>query len=396
MGGSKNKIFVTALVLGGCGYLGRHIVEAVHRDGAFASIVAASRNPSRWHIPGVTYKICDITDCTQVLELLDEVQPNVIFHTVAPHPNANYQVQYSINYLSTKQLLELARDHNAVRAFICTESAKSIASESHTRTTPLTEDIAVLHSLSSKTAPYDRTKGAADVLVREMNTPAALGHNSERFEEVLLTAVIRCLAMYGRRDSRISAPILQVSNTAATRVQLGNNTAKHEWLYFESAAHAHILAAKALLDDRPRPPNLRVDGEAFFVTDGESVKFWDFSRKLWDEAGDQSCHDMSKVTVVPMGLVVAIATVVEWVLWIFTLGRINPRLSAGELRYINHGIWWSIEKARERLGYEPICGTDEGVRRTVEWYKKNKNKRCAILLPKNCIEVYASPWIHYQ
>jgi sterol-4alpha-carboxylate 3-dehydrogenase (decarboxylating) len=31
---------------------------------------------------------------------------------------------------------------------------------------------------------------------------------------------------------------------------------------------------------------------------------------------------------------------------------------------------YSVEKAREKLGYEPIVGIEEGMRRTVEWLKE--------------------------
>ncbi|KAH8722334.1 hypothetical protein GQ44DRAFT_775015 [Phaeosphaeriaceae sp. PMI808] len=326
---TKQSQFGTALVLGGCGYLGCHTVEALHADGSFPSIVAASRNPRRWHIAEAVYKSCDIADAAQVGKLLDEVQP---------------AVQYRINYSSTKHVLEIARGHAAVRAFIYTGSARSIASESHTQSTPLTEDTAILHNISSNGVAYERTKGAADALTREMNTPNK-SSTTDGFKGVLHTAVMRVPGLYGRRDFRTSARILKRTNTRATHVQLGNNNTNHEWLYFDNAAYAHVLAAKALLDDRPRAPNM----------------------KMWAAAGDKGCTDLSTIKVIPMGLVVAVATVIEWALWIFTLNRVKTSLSAAQLRYIDGGSWWSIEKARERLDYEPICETDEDVRRTVEW-----------------------------
>jgi sterol-4alpha-carboxylate 3-dehydrogenase (decarboxylating) len=370
----NSRIFGTALVFGGCGYLGSHIVEALHSDGSFSAIVAASRNPTRWRIPEATYKTCDITNRVQVLQLLDEVRPAVIFHTVAPSANESDEVQYRINYASTKQLLKISRDNPAVHAFIYTGSARAIVSESHAPLTPLTEDVAVLHDLSSAGVGYERTKGAADTLTREMNTPGSRTGSSNGFKGVLLTAVVRVPALYGPRDSRTSARILARAGTRATRLQLGNNEAKHEWLYFENAAYAHVLAAKALLDERESVQSARVDGEAFFITDGAPVRFWNFSRKLWAAAGDEGCTDLSKVKVVPMGLAVAIATLVEWVLWLSALGKAKTSLSAAQLRYIDRGSWWSIEKARDTLGYVPIYSTDEGVRKTAEWFKNKKEE----------------------
>lgn len=294
----------------------------------------------------------------------------VIFHSVAPSSNADEEIQYRINYQSTKQLLDIAGDHPSVRALIYTGSARSIASECHSRTTPLTEEEAVLHDLFSNGVPYERTKGAADALVRARSTgdTAKIALKGIDFHGSLSTAVIRVPALYGRRDLRTSGQMMKRANTRATCIQLGDNAAKHEWLYLDNAARAHVLAAKALLAGQEG-----VDGEAFFVTDGAPVNFWDFSRKLWAEAGDTSCSDPDSIRVIPMWLVLTLATISEWVFWILTLGTKKPSLSAHQLRYISRGTWWSIGKARERLGYEPLCGTDEGIRRTVEWFRHNKS-----------------------
>lgn len=222
--------FGPILVFGGCGYLGCHIVEALHADGKFSSIVAASRNPTRFCIEDASYEICDITNRAQVEKLLDEARPQVIIHSVAPNSNAPEEIQYKVNYLATKTLLECARSHTTVQALVYTSSARAIFNMSDTLSEPLTEEKAILHNLTSGGAPYERTKGATDALVQAMNTgddresPFSGLSTQSDFQGLLLTTVIRVPALYGRRDLRTSGEILKRLNTSATRVQLGNNT----------------------------------------------------------------------------------------------------------------------------------------------------------------------------
>jgi sterol-4alpha-carboxylate 3-dehydrogenase (decarboxylating) len=80
-------------------------------------------------------------------------------------------------------------------------------------------------------------------LVLATNTPNSASTLSAGF---LKTVVLRVPALYGPRDLQVSGALIARANTIATPVQFGHGKAKHEWLYLESAALAHILAAKAL------------------------------------------------------------------------------------------------------------------------------------------------------
>ena len=41
------------------------------------------------------------------------------------------------------------------------------------------------------------------------------------------------------------------------------------------------------------------------------------------------------------------------------------------MRYLARPGTYSIEKARELLGYEPAVGLDEGMRRTEDWLREH-------------------------
>ena len=50
---------------------------------------------------------------------------------------------------------------------------------------------------------------------------------------------------------------------------------------------------------------------------------------------------------------------------------IEPPLHRRRVRFFRNNRAFSIEKARERLGYAPQVSLEEGMARTVAWYREN-------------------------
>jgi len=107
----------------------------------------------------------------------------------------------------------------------------------------------------------------------------------------------------------------------------------------------------------------KVDGEAFFVTNDAPVPFWDFARIVWrysgSELGTEHVWTISKDTGLLLG------GVMEWVFW--ALGR-KASLTRRQVKYSCMTRYYDIKKARKRLGYAPIVGLEEGVKRGVGWF----------------------------
>ncbi|GAA5945451.1 hypothetical protein JCM3775_006782, partial [Rhodotorula graminis] len=111
---------------------------------------------------------------------------------------------------------------------------------------------------------------------------------------------------------------------------------------------------------------LAIAGQAFFVTNGEPVPFWDFPRALW---ATYNGHVAPYVVPLPAAVGLAIAGIAETVMgW---LGK-TPNMTRGKIVYSTVDRYYNIEKARRILGYEPIVGVEEGIKRAVAWYKANE------------------------
>ena len=105
-----------------------------------------------------------------------------------------------------------------------------------------------------------------------------------------------------------------------------------------------------------------IAGEAFFVTNGEPIYFWDFARTIWRQLG----HIPPYVIVIPASIGLVLSSLAE----VFSglLGR-----EAGFTRFrVSQAVqnrYYDIEKSRRLLGYTPIVGLDEGMKRWTDWYK---------------------------
>jgi sterol-4alpha-carboxylate 3-dehydrogenase (decarboxylating) len=182
----------------------------------------------------------------------------------------------------------------------------------------------------------------------------------------LLTASIRPSGIFGEGDVQAIYHFVNIHRQGRTGVQVGPNTNLFDFTYVENVAHAHLLAARALLltaQNQTVPlDHERVDGEAFLVTNGQPVYFWDFARAIWRAAGSGKGTDhvweMSREVGIMLGLLSEIA---------FGIIRKPPTFNRQRIVYSCMTRYYDITKARRRLGYRPLVGLSEGIKRAVQW-----------------------------
>lgn len=142
-----------------------------------------------------------------------------------------------------------------------------------------------------------------------------------------------------------------------TNVQLGNNSNLFDWTYIENAAQAHLLAADRLSPSHPKYS--QVAGQAFFITNGEPLPYWDFPRGLWKVAG----HTPTSVIAIPKFFAYIIGAISEFIGWL--LGK-PMLLNRFVVTIVTSTRYCNIDKARKALDYDPEIPLQEGMRRSVE------------------------------
>lgn len=165
--------------------------------------------------------------------------------------------------------------------------------------------------------------------------------------------------------------LLNVYHTNRTGFQLGDNNNLFDFTYVGNVAHAHLLAAAALLataklSTTPLDTE-RVDGEAFFITNGSPIPFWDMARAVWAAAG--STKGTEHVWVIGKETALTLAGLAEGACWL--LGK-TPQLNRMKVNYSCMTRYFSIEKARRRLGYVPLLSLDEGIKITVKQFEEER------------------------
>ena len=354
---------MAAFVTGGCGCVGYHLVKGLVTDEdkqfRFGAVHVMTRNPTRNLVDGAHYHKGDVCSEERVKELLDRIQPIVIFHVASPtatKSTGNLQSYLRPNVGGTKNLLDYARSSNSVKAFVYTSSTAVYQGHIFHY---VTED-APLNTIRTKADGYSISKGVADQMVLDANG-----------ERGLKTTCLRISSVYGERDEQMIPGAMEGMDR--WQIQIGDNDNLYDTSSVENITNIHLLAAKALLSEDHRPDPLRVDGEAFNVTDGQPLPFWDWVRLIWTTAGAQIKPE--KIRVVPGWLVVHVASLVEWFYWILTLGQLTPtNFRKHRMQYLVSNRTFSIEKAKKRLGYQPVDTREKHVKEAVEWVLKNKEK----------------------
>jgi sterol-4alpha-carboxylate 3-dehydrogenase (decarboxylating) len=270
----------------------------------------------------------------------------VIFHLASPRPEVGKTDQNRTNVLGTQILLACAAKIPSVRVFVYTSCAAAV--ELSPANSRLTEEQSKLYTAKSRASPYEKSKAIADALVLAANSSG------------LRTVTLRLPPIYGEGDPILTPNIMTMMRQGKHTIQIGKNQKVFDYVYIDNAIHGHILAAKALL----QPSEEKVDGEAFFITDDSPLPFYSFARKIWYAAGDRTENE--DIRVVSRGLVLATALINEWFYFVFSLGFKKPEVTFYDVRELEKGMCFSIEKARRRLGYNPVVLLDDGIKLAVD------------------------------
>ena len=362
--GSKSELqsLGSVLVVGGCGFLGHHIVaKLVSLELPATSISVLDIVTKRNRLPTVSYHEGSITSSEDVHRVYQLVKPQIVIHTASPVVSSlNTSIYYRVNVEGTKMLLEHASQMGHTKAFVYTSSPSVI----HDGTSDLVmadESYPVLRGVAQP-EPYSRTKATAEDLVLAAN----------RTNGRMTTCAIRPSSMFGIGDAQLLPNMLKTYYEGKTKFQIGDNTNLFDFTCVTNAAYAHILAASKLLESSllSKPDNsVKVDGEAFIITNDHPYYFWDFTHAVWAAAGDKTKPE--EIWVIPAWAGMLIAGLVEWLIWMVSFGSKEPSLNRYKIRYSTMTRTFCIDKAKARLGYSPIVAMSDGIKEGVQWFQEN-------------------------
>ncbi|KAJ6619453.1 C-3 sterol dehydrogenase [Mycena sp. CBHHK59/15] len=222
------------LVIGGSGFVGRHIVQQLLDRGDTVSVLDIVQ---RYH--DVPFYPADITDQAQVAAALKSSGTTCIIHTASPPAALKLEdpdLYWRVNLGGTKAIIAAAVE-TGVRKLVFTSSAGVVFNGADLidvdERTPFPE---------KPMDAYTESKAKAEEAVLEANGRGGL-----------LTVALRPAGIFGPGDRQVMAGLYQVYERGQTHFQIGDNTNLFDWTYVGNVARAHLLAADGLAAPPPAP-----------------------------------------------------------------------------------------------------------------------------------------------
>ncbi|KAJ6614886.1 3-beta hydroxysteroid dehydrogenase/isomerase family-domain-containing protein [Mycena sp. CBHHK59/15] len=344
MTGNENSLDI-CIVLGGDGFIGRHIVESLLEHGFQVSVFDMCQTHD-----DVDYHLGDIRDERQLLSALKKSGANCIIHTVSPlstkHLLDNPAIYHSVNVDGTNSVISVALAQNIRKLIYTSTSAvvfhgKDIINGDETLPYPLKHLDA-----------YTESKALAEKLILDVN-----GKNG------LMTIALRPGGVFGPRDRETVIGAYVAFKRGLTCIQLGDNSNLFDRTYVANVANAHVLAIKRL--DNP-VEICEAAGHTFFINDGQPVPFWDHMQDIWDIFYQMfpSTPKPRYTIVIPRAIALILANIVLFLSWMTC--RKELTFTPHNVMFATTTMYFNNDKARRVLGYEPKFSIDEGMRRTAK------------------------------
>ncbi|PEA89719.1 NAD-dependent epimerase/dehydratase family protein [Bacillus thuringiensis] len=309
----KNKTF---LITGGYGFIGSHLARRLLN--LQARIVLFIRTPSNfWRLKDIiknieTYEI-DIRDRKQVQDAIKKVNPDYIFHLAAYGVNSahtDYMHAIETNIIGTCNIIQAAKLVNCKKIINFGSS-----SEYGNKMEPIHENM-----LLTPVDIYGSTKAAATILAHQIASENSIN---------LIT--LRPFGIFGESEEPhkiFSYIILQVLQNKDVNLTFCNQL--RDYCYIENIIDACILAVE----------NTTVQNEIFNIGSG---------------------------TIYPLK---------HYVELLFKHLKTNSRPNYGAIPSRMNERWVpeaDVQKIKNSLSWEPRINIEEGIIKTVNWYKNNKH-----------------------
>ncbi|RJP24574.1 MAG: NAD-dependent epimerase/dehydratase family protein [Candidatus Abyssobacteria bacterium SURF_5] len=258
----------------------------------------------------------DVTDRKLLERIMGEYEIDTIIHlaaqTIVGIANRNPISTFEANIAGTWNLLEAARRSPTIKQIVLASSDKAYGANDHlpyNETCPL-----------KGTHPYDVSKSCADLIAQSYAKTYRLP-----------VAITRCGNFYGEGDlnwNRIIPGTIRSVLRGKRPVIRSDGKYVRDYFYVEDGAEAYLLLAERLAADE------RLYGEAFNFSNETPVTVLDLVKKIMMLMESSLEPDIR-----------------------------NEAVNEIREQFLN------AEKARKTFGWRPSFSLEEGLKRTINWYR---------------------------
>lgn len=320
-----------AVVTGGTGFVGSHLVDLLLNEGYEVRCITRKSSDLKW----LKNKDVKIFDCGLYnKEALKEVicEADYIYHVAGVVKSKTKEGYFRGNVDTTRTLIEATLESNS-------KLKRFLVVSSQTVTGPSLDGKPVNEETECRPiTTYGKSKLEEEKLVLS-------------FKDKLPITICRAPAVYGERDTEIFIYFKTLSKGLTTTI--GFNEKKLSLIHVQDLINGFYLAAT----------NEKSKGQIYFIS---SEEFY-----TWPQINNITSKIIGKKPIVikiPHFLVYTIAAVAQFA----AMFSSKPAtLNIEKAKDITQQYWiCDTSKAVNELGYHQKISIEEGVRRTVEWYKK--------------------------
>lgn len=323
-----------ALVTGGNGFVGQHLVRALAAQGH--EVVAMDLSGWRGAEANVRSLVADVRDAGALNAACAKV--DAVFHVASRIQTRTTGADevFDVNLGGTRKLLAACRANRVPKLVYVSSASVVYGGEDIENGDESLPYPAKFH------APYAEAKARAEEEVLSAS------------DDTFATCAIRPHIVFGPGDTRFFPAVLNRARSGRLRAYVGDPEKRSDFTYVENLVHALSRACEVL------EPDSALAGEAYFVTNGEPLAFWEFVGRLLD--GLQIARPSWRV---PYPIAFGAAAIREAIDAARGIATSEESLTRFTIRYLTTHHHFSCAKAERDFGYRPRVGLDEGIARTL-------------------------------
>ncbi len=322
-----------AVITGANGFVGSHLVDLLLEKKYIVRCLIRKTSNMRW-LEGKNIEIFDtgLFDQEGLRKAFKDAE--YIFHVAGVVKSKKPEGYFKGNVDTTRNLLDTALEFkDSIKRFLIVSSLTAAGPSPDGK--PVDEETEC-HPITT----YGRSKLAEEKL-------------AQAYMDKLPITICRAPAVYGERDTEILIFFKTFNKGLMTTI--GFDKKKISLIHVSDLVNGFFLAA---VNDKSK-------NEVYFIS---SEKYYS-----WEEIGEVTSKVTGKSPVkvkVPHSIVFSIASIAQF----FAIFSSNPAtLNIEKAKDITQNSWTcNTGKAVNDLGYHQKISIEDGIKRTIDWYKKMK------------------------
>ncbi|MBU1862436.1 MAG: NAD-dependent epimerase/dehydratase family protein [Candidatus Omnitrophica bacterium] len=319
---------MNCLVTGATGFIGAHLVRELVGKGHKVRIIARQKSKTEL-LAGLNIEIRygDITKKSSIDGFFDNV--DIVFHCAGLLGafGIDKSTYYDVNVLGTKNVVDVSYGVH-VKKFVLCSSAGVIG--------PTEKYQGDENSLYNPTNVYEQTKMEAEHIVKQGG---------------LDYVILRPGFVYGEGDSHL----LELCKALLKRqfCFIGKADAQLQPLYINDLVDAFLLCASN-----------KIHNETYIIAGHEQVSVRDFIMVITQALGIA----LPRVWI-PLWMAYGAALAFEFLAYVT---KCKPLVTVQRVKFFTNSRVFTISKAERGLQFHPQTTVSDGVRKTINWYRRQE------------------------